>query len=398
MMLLKLALKNLLGAGLRTWLNVFVLSLAFVLIIFTQGLIQGMNKQAEEAMIASEVGGGHFQHPAYDPYDPLTLADAHGPVPAPLAALAASGKAAPVLVAQGTIYPEGRLYTVLVKGIEPGQTVLNIPTSFLATPTEGGEIPVLIGSRMAKSTGLKKGDTFALQWRDARGTFDALDATVVEVFSTSVQTVDSGQIWVPLARLREMTGLPGEATFVVLSPNAPVPKALSAASPAGDWVFRSRDNFLADLHAMVEAKTVGSTIVYIIFLSLAMLAIFDTQVLSIFRRRREMGTIMALGFTRARVIGLFTLEGMFNGVLGALVAAVYGIPLLAWIARTGWAMPANVDSYGFAIGERLFPTFGLGLVAGTTLLVLLTTTFVSFLPTRRIAKLKPTDALRGRTT
>ena len=123
----KLALKNLLGAGLRTWLNVFVLSLSFVLIIFSQGLLEGMNKQAEEAMIASEVGGGHFQHPAYDPYDPLTLTDAHGPVPAPLAALAAAGKAAPVLVVQGTIYPGGRLFTVRVKGIDPGQTVAQHP-------------------------------------------------------------------------------------------------------------------------------------------------------------------------------------------------------------------------------------------------------------------------------
>jgi ABC-type lipoprotein release transport system permease subunit len=389
--LLKLAIKNLLGAGLRTWLNVFVLSLSFVLIIFSQGLIQGMNKQAEEAMIASEVGGGHFQHPAYDPYDPLTLTDAHGPVPEPLASLMASGKAAAVLITQGTIYPEGRLTTVLVKGIEPGQAVLNIPTPFLAAPPAGGEIPVLIGQRTAKTTGLKKGDTFTLRWRDAHGTFDARDATVAEVFSTSVQTVDSGQVWIPLARLREMTGLAGEATFVVLAPNAPVPRA-------GDWVFRSRDDFLADLHAMVETKTIGSTILYAIFLALAMLAIFDTQVLSIFRRRREIGTLVALGFTRGRVIILFTLEGFLTGVLAALLAAVYGIPVLSWIARTGWAMPGDVDSYGFAIGERLFPSFGAGLVAGTTLLVLLTTTFVSFLPTRRIAKLKPTDALRGRTS
>ena len=390
MMLLKLAVRNLLGAGLRTWLNVFVLSLSFVLIIFTQGLIQGMNKQAEEAMVASEVGGGHFQHPAYDPYDPLTLSDAHGPLPAPLTALVASGQAAAVLVTQGTIYPEGRLFTVQVKGIDPGQKILNLPTSLLATPAESGEVSVLIGTRMAKTAGLKKGDTFSLQWRDAHGTFDALDAAVIEVFSTTVQTVDLGQIWVPLERLRDMTGLAGQATFVVLAPGAPAPPG------AAPWIFRSRDDFLSDLRAMVQAKTVGSTIIYVIFLALAMLAIFDTQVLSIFRRRREMGTLMALGFTRGRVIGLFTLEGMLNGVLGALVAAVYGIPLLAWFARTGWAMPAAVDSYGFAIGQRLFPAFSAGLVAGTTLLVLLTTTVVSFLPTRRIAKLKPTDALRGR--
>jgi putative ABC transport system permease protein len=392
MTLPKLALKNLLGAGLRTWLNVFVLSLSFVLIIFVRGFIEGMNRQAERAMIATEVAGGHVQHPAYDPYDPLTLADAHGPVPAPLADLAAAGKAAPILVIQGTIYPEGRLFTVRVKGVDPGQRVIDVPTALLAGGSPApDEIPALIGARLAKTTGLKKGDAFSLRWRDAHGTFDAREARVVEVFSTTVQTVDIGQLWVPLDLLRALTGMAGEATLAVLAQGTP-PPALSG------WVFRGPDFFLADLKSMVAAKSVGSSVLYAILLLLAMLAIFDTQVLSIFHRRREMGTLMALGFTRGKVIGLFTLEGFFNGVLAALVAAAYGIPLLAWIAKTGWAMPGDVDSYGFAIGDKLFPTYSAGLVAGTTALVLLVTAVVSFLPTRRIAKLKPTDALRGRLT
>lgn len=393
MTVLKLAVKNLLGAGLRTWLNVFVLSLSFVLIIFTQGLLEGMNKQAEQAMIAAEVAGGHVQHPAYDPYDPLSLTDAHGPVPAPLAALAAAGQAAPVLVIQGTIYPGGRLFTVRVKGIEPGQAVVDMPTALLAAPALGDEVPVLVGERMARTAGLNQGDTFTLQWRDARGTFDARDAVVAGIMKTSVQSIDQGLVWVPLERLREMTGLAGEATYAVLAQGTPPP---AAGAGAAGWVFRGQDDFLSDLRAMVESKTAGSSILYAIFLALAMLAIFDTQVLSIFHRRREMGTLMALGFTRTKVIGLFTLEGALNGVLAALVAAVYGIPLLSWMARTGWALPGDTDSYGFAIGERLFPSYGAGLVAGTTLIVLLTTAVVSFLPTRRIAKLKPTDALRGR--
>jgi ABC-type antimicrobial peptide transport system permease subunit len=167
---------------------------------------------------------------------------------------------------------------------------------------------------------------------------------------------------------------------------------------AGLFGYSNQDDFLADIRAMVESKSVGSSIFYAILLALAMLAIFDTQVLAIFHRRREMGTMMALGFTRTKVIGLFTLEGLFNGVLAALVAAAYGIPLLSWIARTGWALPGDTDAYGFAIGERLFPSYSAGLVAGTTLLVLLATAVVSFLPTRRIARLKPTDALRGRMT
>jgi putative ABC transport system permease protein len=390
----KLAIKNLLGAGLRTWLNVFVLSLAFVLIIFSQGLIQGMNKQAEEAMIAVEVAGGHVQHPEYDPYDPLTLQDAHGPVPAALEPLISSRRAVPVLVIQGTIYPKGHLFTVQIKGIDPGQKILDLPTSFLGGETDGSEIPVLIGERQAKLTGLAVGDVFTVQWRDARGTFDARDAVVVQVMKTSVQTVDNGQIWIPLDRLRAMAGLEGEATFVVLSKDA----ALPSGAELGGWTYKSQDYFLADLHAMVRAKSAGSSIMLVILMALAMLAIFDTQVLSIFHRRREMGTLMALGFTRGKLIGLFTLEGMLNSVLAGLVGAVYGIPLLAWMARTGWAMPAAVDSYGFAIGEKLFPSYSLSLIVGTTLLVLITTTVVSFLPTRKIAKLKPTDALRGRMT
>ncbi len=417
MTLLRLALRNLLGAGLRTWLNVFVLSLSFVLIIFSRGLIEGMNKQAEEAMIDAEIGAGHYQHPAYDPYDPLTLPDAHGPVPAPLAGLAAAGRAAPVLVVQGTIYAEGRLFTVQIKGIDPGQTALSIPASVLDTGADNPEIPVLIGERMAKTAGLASGDVFTIQWRDGRGTFDARDARVIRVMATTVQSIDSGQIWIPLARLQAMTGLEGQATFVVLNqgtPPPPAPGETAAAAPSATavpgasvagagavldgWGFRSQADFLSDLRAMVRAKNIGSSFVTVIFLALAMLAIFDTQVLSIFRRRREMGTLMALGFTRAGVIGLFTLEGLLNTVLAALIGAIYGIPILGWVARTGWAMPPDVDSYGFAIGERLFPSYSLGLIAGTALVVLLTTAVVSFLPTRRIAKLKPTDALRGRMT
>ena len=111
-----------------------------------------------------------------------------------------------------------------------------------------------------------------------------------------------------------------------------------------------------------------------------------------------MGTLMSMGMTRGKIIQLFTLEGAMHSVLAALVAAIYGIPLLLWSAKSGWAMPEAVDDFGMALGEALFPVYGTGLVVGTTILILVVTTIVSFLPTRRIAKLKPTDALRGKMT
>ncbi|MDH5468105.1 MAG: FtsX-like permease family protein, partial [Candidatus Aminicenantes bacterium] len=162
------------------------------------------------------------------------------------------------------------------------------------------------------------------------------------------------------------------------------------------WNFKPLEFLLADIESLVRTKTAGGSIMYIFLLSLAMLAIFNTQVLSIFRRRKEMGTMMALGFTRSKVIGLFTLEGAMHSVLAAIVAAIYGIPFLVWFSKTGWALPEGTEDFGFALGEKLFPVYSVGLVLGTVVLVLMVTTIVSFLPTRKIAKLKPTDALRGK--
>ncbi len=389
MVIPRLALKNLFGAGLRTWLNVVVLSFAFVAIIGLQGIYNGMNDQAVHSLTDAEYGGGQYWQENYDPYEPLSLPDAHAPLPEALSGLTDEGLAAPVLIVQGTIYPSGRIQPVLLKGIDPEQSVISIPTHFLAL--EDVELPALIGTRMAKNAGLKKGDTITVRWRDAQGTFDARDAYIVEVMRTTVQSIDLGQMWVPLEKIQEFARMPNEASLVVLARDTAPLKEVAAG-----WEFKKLEFLLKDITALVQSKTIGGSIMYSILVLLAMLAIFNTQVLSIFRRRKEMGTLMALGFTRVKVIKLFTLEGAMHGVLAAVVAAIYGTPLLVMFAKKGWAMPDNVDSYGFAIGDTLIPTYGAGLIIGTTVLVLVVTTIVSFLPTRKIAKLKPTDALRGR--
>ena len=107
---------------------------------------------------------------------------------------------------------------------------------------------------------------------------------------------------------------------------------------------------------------------------------------------------MALGMTRSKLIQLFTLEGAMHAVLASVMAAVYGTPLLIYMTSAGYGMPEATDSMGISIGNRIFPVFSVQLIIGTTLLVLIVTTIVSYLPTRRIAKLKPTDALKGKLT
>jgi len=388
MIIPKLALRNILGAGIRTWLNVIVLSFAFVTIIWTQGLYQGMSRQSVRATVDAEYGGGQYWQENYDPLDPLSLEDGHSKIPESLDTLIQNDQATAILVIQGTIYPNGRIQPILIKGIDPKQKILPIP--FAALDNEEIELPALIGTRMARSTGLKVGDEITLRWRDVHGTFDARDVQIVQIINTTVPTIDQGQIWVPLEKIQDLVQMPDEASLVIIQ------KELKIFPEVSGWTFKSQYFLLSDIRELVQSKSAGASILYFILILLAMLAIFDTQVLSIFRRRKEMGTLMSLGMTRLKIIQLFTLEGALHGVLAAIVAALYGIPLLALFAKKGWALPISSDSWGFAFGEKIFPVYSAGLVLGTTALVLIITTIVSFLPTRKIAKLKPTDALRGR--
>jgi len=384
----KLAYRNLMGAKLRTWLNIIVLSMAYVIIIWQQGFLDGWNRQALHDMIDWEIGGGQYWHQQYDPYDPFSIEKSHRPVPVALAAAVSGQAVAPILIAQATIYPQGRMQSCLLKGIRPGQTVLSIPTADLETDIP--EIPVLIGTRMAKSANLNMGDLFTVRWRDANGTFDAAEAKVVRIMKTTVATVEMGQLWLPIKRLQRMMQMPGEATIIVTGQGGKEKGRMPG------WVFRDLDFLSQDLADMIRMKKAGGYILYVVLLSLALLAIFDTQVLAIFRRSREIGTLIALGMTRGAVIRLFTFEGAMHGVLAAIFAAVYGIPLLSLQAVRGFAMPEAADSFGLAIAERIYPVYSAGLVFGTTLIVLIAVTIVSLMPTRRIANLNPTDAIKGK--
>lgn len=385
---LKLAYRNLVGAGLRTWLSVAVLSMSYVVIIWQKGFLDGWDRQARRDTIEQEIGGGQYWHEGYDPLDPLTYENSHGPVPAQLRREAEAGAIAPILVAQATIYPEGRMQNIVLKGIAPEQDVLALPTVSLAANNEN--IPVMLGERMARNAKLRTGDILTVRWRDVNSTFDARDAEIVRVMKTDIPALDKGILWVPLERLRSMLQMPGEATVMVVG------KERKDVPELAGWVFRDQDFLLRDITEMIKMKTVSGSIMYTILLSLALLAIFDTQVLAIFRRRREIGTLIALGMTRGGVIRLFTIEGALHGVLAALAAALYGIPLLSLQAVAGLTMPRAVDSYGIASTETIFPVYSAHLVAATTLIVMIAVTIVSFLPTRSIAHMNPTDAIRGK--
>ena len=277
--------------------------------------------------------------------------------------------------------------SVVLKGIDNRQSVLKIPTQILKQSKES--FPVIIGKRLAESAKLNKGDKVQLRWRDVKGTYDANTITIVDVFDSNVPNIDNGKIWIDINKLWQITGLENQASYFIVKDDFN-----KAAFPY--WKFKSKESLLKNLKELIDQKKAGQSFIYGLLLAIALLAIFDTQILSIFRRQKEIGTYIALGMTRLKVVRLFTVEGSVYSILALLIGSIYGVPFFIYMAKAGFPIPPADQKMGIALADVIYPVYGLKLIFSTILTVIISATIVSYLPARKIAKLNPVLALKGK--
>ncbi len=389
MLSIKLSYKNLTGAGLRTWLNVFILSLAFVVMLFYNGMIEGWSRNGARDMIRTDVGAGQYWVAGYDNLDPFTYEDAHQNSSPVIEELIKEHVLSPVLIREATVYPQGRMQGAVLRGVKPGQTALpDLPTHLLSAEDDN---VVMLGRRMAENLQVKVGDVMLIRWRDVNGAFDARQFVVGHIFNSDNPLIDYGQVYLDIDLLQKMCLLEGQCSYLTLNPESEMPGELSA------WNFQSQEELMKEFFNGIRAERTGAMVVYFFLLLIGMLAIFDTQVLSVFRRTKEIGTYIALGMTRQQVVRLFTVEGTMHSLFAVVVGALWGTPVFLIINKIGINFGAmGADDFGYAMPQIVYPYYSPWIVATGIITLVIASAIVSYLPARKIAKLRPTDAIRGK--
>ena len=134
---------------------------------------------------------------------------------------------------------------------------------------------------------------------------------------------------------------------------------------------------------------------FLILLSLSAMGIFNAQVLSVFNA--ENWNTYGTRDDTFKSGGAFYIRGGINAVLASAFTAFPFGALLWWTAEHGIPMPMDYSEMGFMIAKQLIPIYSFSLIATTTIIVFFIVIVVSYIPSRRIARMKPTDALRGKT-
>jgi putative ABC transport system permease protein len=382
-----IARKNFYRQGMRAFLNVLVTALSIISLIFMLSLLNGFQAQATRNLVATDVGGGHYRAPGFDILSPTEWEDHTLKASEPLLRLSDNDKAE-VLVQQGQLYPNRRLYPVQIRGVSMEQSLLSLPLDNLKKYGEQIEdvIPGVVGVKMARKAHLKKGDILTLKWRDRSGAVDARDILIVDVGDMVNPRVDDGVVWLRLDHLRSMTDRQGEVSWVAVR---------DYMGPIDGFEFQTVDALMADLLALLKQDRMNSKILWTILMILVCTSVFNTQILNIFKRQKEIGTLMALGMEPMRIVRIFTLEGALAAIWALVIAALLGVPFFIWFQGVGFDV-THLSEASFPIRETIYPDYQPKEIFYSLLIVGFLVVMAAWIPVKKIIRLDPTLALRGR--
>ena len=254
----------------------------------------------------------------------------------------------------------------------------------------------VLGEGLARSLRLKVGDRLTLLSATVEGAINGLDTEVVGVYTTGVREMDERSVVVGLdtaqalldtTRVSKLVVLLGDTrdTAAVQADLTRVFAASGAAVEIANW------SDLATLYHQVRGLYSGIfAFLGIIITGLVVLSAGNAMTMSVLERVREIGTQMAMGTGRLRILSMFVVEGLAIGALGGLLAVGIGYADAVLLTRAGILMPPPPTfTRGFPLVIDVVPA----LTLGVGLLMTLTLGVASVLPAARAARLRITDAL-----
>jgi putative ABC transport system permease protein len=255
---------------------------------------------------------------------------------------------------------------------------------------------VIVGSGLRKRLSLKVGQIVTALSYTLDGVVNAVDLTIVGIFRVGTEDVDSHVFMLPISGVQtlldtdavELLTIRVNQTEITDQVLPLVERAVKAISPD----IHSRSWYeISDHYRQIEQfYSVQNRVVEVILVSLILLSIMNSVGMSVFERTGEIGTIRALGETRAAVVFQFTLEGALLGIFGVLGGYVLGTVLSLFLASLHLTMVLPNASFPVPILINLVPRAFV--VAG--IIGLVTAIASTLIPSIRASRIGVVDALK----
>lgn len=269
-----------------------------------------------------------------------------------------------------------------VIGVQPDKlsAIADIRSKMVAGSAELAPDSVLIGATLADDLGLIAGQVIRV--RSDRGRERSF--RIGGIFALGIATADRQAVYMNFNTARALFDLPSGISRIEIkiSPTDAAPRIAArlrraTGLEATPW---TEDN--AQLFEALDAQARTGSIIKAFALITIVIGIASAMLLSIVRRRGEIGIMRAVGASRGFVLWVFVIEGTLIGVVGAIAGAV-----LAWLALLPFPPLAEVEGAGLPV-DRAQGDYLLAIVLTSVAAAL-----ASVLAARGATRIDPVEAI-----
>ena len=400
--LLNIALRNLGRNRGRTLAAVLTVASGVVAYLLAGGYINWVFEDMREATIHSQLGHIQIVRPQFfdkgiaDPYRFLLPSD--DKEPEAVRSLPGFVSLAPRLTFSGLINRGDTTITFSGEGIDP---VGEKPITTRITLLEGKDLQssneksVMLGEGLAQSLGARPGDTVVLLTTTATGRASAVEVTVAGIFATVTKEYDDYALRLPIQQARKLMRADSATSWVVVldqwQRTDPAVEQLRATLPAKDYEIVPWHALSDFYNKTVELFKKQVHVVRVIIGLIIILTISNTLTMTVLERTTEIGTGLAIGLRRGKIMRMFIIEGGLIGLVGGILGVIVGYLLGSIISAIGIPMPpAPGMAHGYTAGIVISPQ----LAIDAFILSVVTTLLASGFPAWKAGRMNIVDALR----
>jgi putative ABC transport system permease protein len=347
-----IAARNLIRNRRRALIALLTVAAGVISMVLADGFAQWIFWAMREGTIQSQLGHIQVVRPGYlragaaDPFA-FILPDSL-PQRAVIEKMPGVKLVAPRLTVNGLISHGETTVSFLADGVDPGKEA-ELSKAFRIV--EGKNLSgakakeVVLGRGLARNLGVVPGDTVALLASPSSGGVNAIEATVAGIFITGSQAYDDSALRLPIHLGQSLLRVNGVHSWLILLEDTErtdhfldqFRKAYPAKAAALEFVpwyeradFYNKTVTLFSRQMLVLKLIIGCIII---------LSISNMLIMNVLERTGEIGTLLAIGFKRIKVMQLFAIEGLLLALVGGGLGILVGYGLAELISFVGIPMP-----------------------------------------------------------
>lgn len=402
MLTLRLALRNVVRHRRRSAMAIGAVAFGTAAMLLASGFIEWIFQNFREYSIHSQLGHIQISRDVDERGGSSNLQARVVPMDSPAVATAARDPSvelvAPRLSFNGFISAGDATLSFIGEGVDPDkERKLSVSvTTSAGQPLDAGDPSgIMLGEGLAANLGVKPGDNVVLLVAPQSGSVNGVDAHVRGTFFSVTKAYDDSALRVPLPLAEHLLRVRGAQRWLVLLRNTDETRSVLESLRTG---LRGRDIRLTPWWELADFynKTVNLfskqlDVIKAVIAIIVVLSISNTMMMNVLERTREIGTSMALGTPRLKLLGQYLAEGLFLGLLGGAAGLLLGAGLAALLTAIGIPMPPPPGMrHGFTGGILVEPMLMLQALA----LAVAATLVASIYPAHKASRMAIVDALR----